>query len=107
MHHAYQDSHGSSRSVSSWSIFPNLHAGHSLLHIGWRASDRCARSLDTTRDSCSVLAAGSSGEETQAVSLPGEPEWDTQLHVPPWISANEANQVSMRLDGWAHELLQV
>ncbi|KAK9906569.1 hypothetical protein WJX75_004349 [Coccomyxa subellipsoidea] len=51
--------------------------------------------------------AGSSGEETQAVSLPGEPEWNTQLHVPPWMSANEANQISMRLDGWAHELLQV
>ncbi|BDA46503.1 Uncharacterized protein C3F10.06c at N-terminal half [Coccomyxa sp. Obi] len=33
--------------------------------------------------------------------------WDTELHVPPWISANEANQISMRLDGWAQQLLQV
>lgn len=30
-----------------------------------------------------------------------------ELHVPPWVSANEANQISMRLDGWAQDLLKV
>lgn len=55
---------------------------------------------------CSILAAGVAGKAGED-SLPGEPVWDTELHVPPWISANEANQISMRLDSWAQELLQV
>lgn len=36
-----------------------------------------------------------------------EPEWDTQLHVPLWISGTEASQISARLDGWVQDLLQV
>lgn len=34
-------------------------------------------------------------------------QWDGDLHLPPWVSENEANHISIRLDGWTEELLQV
>lgn len=33
--------------------------------------------------------------------------WDHDIHVPPWVSENEANHISIRLDDWTKELLQV
>ena len=33
--------------------------------------------------------------------------WDCDVHLPPWVSDNEAMHISARLDGWTKELLQV
>ena len=45
-------------------------------------------------------------------SSPGEdsqqeppPPWDQELHVPLWVSANEARQVEARLESWVDDLL--
>ncbi|KAI3436605.1 hypothetical protein D9Q98_006022 [Chlorella vulgaris] len=35
------------------------------------------------------------------------PEWDCEVHLPPWVSENEANNIRQRLDGWVELLLQV
>lgn len=40
------------------------------------------------------------GSQSEAAS------WDCDLHVPPWVSENEANHISARLDSWTTELLQ-
>jgi hypothetical protein len=34
------------------------------------------------------------------------PEWDCEVHLPPWVSENEANNIRQRLDGWVELLLQ-
>ena len=39
--------------------------------------------------------------------LSDELQWDCHIHLPPWVSQNEANHISARLDGWTKELLQV
>ena len=32
-------------------------------------------------------------------------DWDTSLHLPLWISANEARQIESRLDAWVEDLI--
>ena len=34
-----------------------------------------------------------------------ESGWDVGLHLPLWVSANEAQQIEARLDGWVEQLL--
>ena len=34
----------------------------------------------------------------------GSSSWDTNIHLPPWISKNEKNQIEQRIDGWVHDL---
>jgi tRNA A64-2'-O-ribosylphosphate transferase len=34
-------------------------------------------------------------------------EWDTALHLPLWVSANEAQAIETKIDGWVERLLEV
>ena len=34
-------------------------------------------------------------------------EWDTDVHLPPWVPDHEAHQIRQRLEGWAASLLEV
>ena len=68
---------------------------------------------------CTVLNRAISNVRQQlqqkgCASSGGKPEafldlcdWDCDLHLPAWVPANEANHISMRLDSWCQELLQV
>lgn len=33
--------------------------------------------------------------------------WDTDVHLPPWVSGNERHQIRLRLDAWADSLEEV
>lgn len=33
--------------------------------------------------------------------------WDTAVHLPPWISHNELNQIELRMNGWVNSLFSV
>jgi hypothetical protein len=33
--------------------------------------------------------------------------WDCDVHLPAWVSDNEANTVRQRLEGWVDQLLEV
>ena len=63
------------------------------------------RAISTVRQQLQQERCASSGGKPEAVSQ--TPGWDCDLHLPAWVSANEANHISMRLDSWARELLQV
>ena len=69
-----------------------------------KAGEAMLRISSSLQKECVMLGAGATDDGRTS---PEAPDWDTELHVPPWISANEANQISMRLDGWAQELLAV
>ena len=47
--------------------------------------------------------------ESQAVAAPASPaqDWDTSLHLPPWISGNEQRQIESRLPLFQQQLMQV
>ena len=34
-------------------------------------------------------------------------DWDTSLHLPPWVSSNERVQIEAKLDQWVRDLCQV
>jgi tRNA A64-2'-O-ribosylphosphate transferase len=51
------------------------------------------------------LAAASGGGGRQAAAAAAA--WDTEVHLPPWVSANEANSVRRLLDAWVDSLLEV
>ncbi|KAK9845521.1 hypothetical protein WJX81_008456 [Elliptochloris bilobata] len=36
-----------------------------------------------------------------------EAAWDTELHLPPWVSATEQSQIELRLDTFVRQLLEV
>lgn len=35
-----------------------------------------------------------------------EAAWDTELHLPPWVTATERSQIEERLDGFVRQLLE-
>ena len=35
----------------------------------------------------------------------GAPAWDAALHLPPWITGNEANSIEARIEGWVDALM--
>ena len=63
------------------------------------------RAISTVRQQLQQERCASGGGKPEAVSQ--SPGWDCDLHLPAWVSANEANHISMRLDSWAQEFLQV
>ena len=42
-----------------------------------------------------------------AVEAAADAEWDCDVHLPAWVSDNEANTVRQRLEGWVDQLLEV
>ena len=52
-------------------------------------------------------ASHSDGTQEDENSKSDAAHWDCDIHVPPWVSENEANHISARLEGWTKELLQV
>lgn len=42
-----------------------------------------------------------------AARLRSEPSWAQGVHLPPWISGNEANEIEKRLEGWVDALLEM
>ena len=60
---------------------------------GPESEARCAAGIASEASASAQEASGS------------DPEWDVGLHLPLWVSANEALQIESRLDGWVEELL--
>ena len=58
-------------------------------------------------------AAGGSGGEAAPAGAPAavpaadERPWDCDVHLPAWVSANEANSIRQLLEGWVDRLLEV
>lgn len=47
-------------------------------------------------------------EQTNSAKVASnEEEWDTSLHLPPWVSSNERLQIEAKLDQWVRDLCQV
>ena len=53
------------------------------------------------------LASHSDDKQHCSDSVSETAGWDCDVHVPPWVSDNEANHISNGLDDWTKELLQV
>lgn len=51
--------------------------------------------------------ANDTQQATAAKIAVKEPEWDTSLHLPPWVSSNERLQIEAKLDQWVRDLCQV
>ncbi len=59
-----------------------------------------------------AAAATNVDEEEQAAapaagSAGVEQPWDCDVHLPAWVSANEAHSIRLLLDGWVDSLLEV
>jgi tRNA A64-2'-O-ribosylphosphate transferase len=52
-----------------------------------------------------VARLRSASASASASAAAAASEWDTELHVPVWVSGSEAHQISARLDGWVQEVL--
>ena len=70
----------------------NVHAAHEAA-----APPRCA---SRTRS-----GAGSMGAASER-GTSAEAAWDTELHLPPWVTATERSQIEDRLDGFVRQLLE-
>jgi len=78
-----------------------------------------SRQSSTTAGFSSSVAAGPLAESSSAGSVRagaaaaaavgcGAPaEWDTGLHLPLWVSAQEREAIEAKLDGWVERLLEV
>lgn len=55
------------------------------------------------------MAARANGTEQlpAAKTASSKIEWDTSLHLPPWVSSNERLQIEAKLDQWVRDLCQV
>ena len=42
-----------------------------------------------------------------AKTASSDSEWDSSLHLPPWVSSNERIQIEAKLDHWVRQLCQV
>ena len=56
-----------------------------------------------------AAARTANAPESQVVAAPAskERDWDTSLHLPPWISGNEQRQIESRLPLFQQQLMQV
>lgn len=56
-----------------------------------------------------IMAAKASHRQqaTAAKVTSTEQDWDTSLHLPPWVSSNERLQIEAKLDQWVRDLCQV
>lgn len=56
-----------------------------------------------------IMAARASHRQqaTLAKVASSEQDWDTSLHLPPWVSSNERLQIEAKLDQWVRDLCQV
>ena len=50
---------------------------------------------------------GDQATETRHHNSQGIEAWDEAIHLPPWISSTEREQISQQLQGWADNLLKV
>ena len=64
------------------------------------------RAVREFRDKLRPASHSSDGQECEHPSSDAA-HWDCDIHVPPWVSENEANHITGRLDDWTKELLQV
>ncbi len=71
----------------------------------WAAVLNCA--IAAARSADAPCIAGST--ESQAVAAPASKaeDWDSSLHLPPWISENEQRQIESRLPLFQQQLMQV
>lgn len=53
------------------------------------------------------MSAVRQGAQTDCANTSGRQDWDTQLHLPAWISQNERIQIEAKLDQWVRDLIQV
>lgn len=56
-----------------------------------------------------IMAARASHRQlpTSTKVASNEQDWDTSLHLPPWVSSNERLQIEAKLDQWVRDLCQV
>ncbi|KAL3137186.1 hypothetical protein ABBQ32_006750 [Trebouxia sp. C0010 RCD-2024] len=72
-----------------------------------KQNDSILQSQSTSPDT--VMAARANGTEQlpAAKTASSKIEWDTSLHLPPWVSSNERLQIEAKLDQWVRDLCQV
>ena len=65
------------------------------------------RAVAAARSATAPCIAGST--ESQAAAAPASEveDWDTSLHLPPWISEHEQRQIECRLPLFQQQLMQV
>lgn len=65
-------------------------------------------SLKSTLPNGEPAAKARGGHQVHAVKTAStDQDWDTSLHLPPWVSSNERLQIEAKLDQWVRDLCQV
>ena len=90
---SYHDSSRLSRD-SAFFLSPQVKQTNSMLNLG-------STSPDTT------MAARAKKQARSAKVASNEQDWDTSLHLPPWVSSSERLQIEAKLDHWVQDLYQV
>ena len=64
--------------------------------------------LKSTLPNGEPAAKARGGHQVHAVKTAStDQDWDTSLHLPPWVSSNERLQIEAKLDQWVRDLCQV
>eukprot|EP00775_Hariotina_reticulata_P002442 gene2442-2745_t len=59
------------------------------------------------KNQLSPTAVSAARQREMATNAAAAVDWDTALHLPLWVSANEAQAIESNIDGWVERLLEV
>ena len=94
------------------SVVHHAHAPTQQVENAWSPSDvsqtktACQSALVGLEDSLYTCWAEATSP-SDAVADAAGPAWDTELHLPLWISGSERRQIEARLPGFVQQLLEV
>lgn len=71
-----------------------------------RLRQQAAQQVQHGDEQAAQQAQQAAGVTPQQTSGPGT-GWDCDVHLPPWVSEVEANNIRQRLEGWVDDLLGV